>query len=56
MLYYTYTEKNGGTLMPELPEVETIKNVLAPHLCGRKIIKAALIRPEVAAHPTPEEF
>ena len=37
--------------MPELPEVETIRRVLAPRLQGIRIEKAAVYRPETIAHP-----
>lgn len=37
--------------VPELVEVETIKNVLAPQLCGRRITGLWLERPEIVAHP-----
>jgi len=42
--------------MPELPEVETIKNVLKPHLIGRTINAVTLNNGSVVAHPTAEEF
>lgn len=42
--------------MPELPEVETVKNVTAPQICGRRIEKATLARHEVIAHPAPDDF
>lgn len=42
--------------MPELPEVETVRSVLSPQLRGRRINDVSAVRPEVLAHPTPEEF
>lgn len=37
--------------MPELPEVETVKRILAPQLCGRRVVKLTVVRPEVLAYP-----
>ncbi|MCM1285053.1 MAG: bifunctional DNA-formamidopyrimidine glycosylase/DNA-(apurinic or apyrimidinic site) lyase [Acetobacter sp.] len=42
--------------MPELPEVETIKNVIKQQIEGLKIDRLLLERPEIIAHPTAEEF
>lgn len=42
--------------MPELPEVETIKNCLRPRLVGRSFTGATLLWPRVVRQPTPEEF
>lgn len=42
--------------MPELPEVETVKNVTAPQICGRRIERVTLDRREVIAHPAPDDF
>ncbi|MGL5435485.1 MAG: bifunctional DNA-formamidopyrimidine glycosylase/DNA-(apurinic or apyrimidinic site) lyase [Lachnospiraceae bacterium] len=42
--------------MPELPEVETIKRILTPQLCGRSIAELTINRPEVLAHPSPDIF
>lgn len=42
--------------MPELPEVETIKNVIEPQIKGLVIENITVNRPEVVAHPTAEEF
>lgn len=42
--------------MPELPEVETVKRILAPQLCGRRITAVQLLRPEVVAHPDAQRF
>lgn len=43
-------------MMPELPEVETIKRVLEPQIKGLQIEHITVRRPEVIAHPTWEEF
>lgn len=37
--------------MPELPEVETVKRTLSPHLIGKTIITCENIRGEVIKHP-----
>ena len=42
--------------MPELPEVETIKNALQPLVSGKQIQKVELLRPEVIAYPAAEQF
>lgn len=42
--------------MPELPEVEMVKNVTAPQIRGRRIEKVALERRDVIAHPAPDDF
>lgn len=42
--------------MPELPEVEMIKQVLEPQLCGRRLAGLLLSRPEVVARPEAAEF
>lgn len=42
--------------MPELPEVETIKNVIAPQISGLKIADITINRPEIIAYPIAEEF
>ena len=42
--------------MPELPEVETVRTVLAPLLTDRKIIDVQIRNPQVIAAPAPEEF
>ena len=42
--------------MPELPEVETVRRVLLPHLQKRKIIAAHIANNQVIATPSPEEF
>ncbi len=42
--------------MPELPEIETVKNVIEPQIQGIAIEKVTMNRPEVVAHPGAEEF
>jgi formamidopyrimidine-DNA glycosylase len=42
--------------MPELPEVETIKNCLRPQVVGRRLTGATLHWPRVVRQPSPEEF
>ena len=42
--------------MPELPEVETIRRVLAPQLAGRTIGAVTLTHAETAAHPSAAAF
>jgi len=42
--------------MPELPEVETIKNELAPHIIGRGISGVSLIFEGIIRQPSVEEF
>jgi formamidopyrimidine-DNA glycosylase len=42
--------------MPELPEVETIRRELIPHIIKRKIIKIDVLRPDVVGCPSPEKF
>jgi formamidopyrimidine-DNA glycosylase len=42
--------------MPELPEVETIKNELAPHIIGRGISGVTLFWEGMVKKPSPEEF
>lgn len=42
--------------MPELPEVETVRRVLAPQLCGLTVEEAVTGRPEVIAYPAADEF
>ncbi|MFN3481840.1 MAG: bifunctional DNA-formamidopyrimidine glycosylase/DNA-(apurinic or apyrimidinic site) lyase [Rhabdaerophilum calidifontis] len=41
--------------MPELPEIETIRRGLAPHLEGRRIVDVTLNRPDLR-FPLPEHF
>lgn len=42
--------------MPELPEVETIKNDLFPRIKGRCIVSVALLSRELVQHLSPVEF
>jgi formamidopyrimidine-DNA glycosylase len=42
--------------MPELPEVETIKNELTPHVLGHKITGVTLSDEKVVRQPSVEEF
>ena len=42
--------------MPELPEVETIKNVLKPYIVGRKITAVTVNNASVIATPLPDKF
>jgi formamidopyrimidine-DNA glycosylase len=42
--------------MPELPEVETIKNELAPHIIGRGITGVTLFWQGIVRQPSLEEF
>jgi len=43
-------------VMPELPEVETIRRVLEPQITGLTITAVTVRRPEVVARPTAAEF
>lgn len=42
--------------MPELPEVETIKNALIPDVVGRRFNKVTLLWPDLVRQPSPEKF
>lgn len=42
--------------MPELPEVETIKNTLAPLICGDTVIKAHILHTDVIKYPDVAAF
>ena len=42
--------------MPELPEVETIKNELAPHIIGRAVTGITLFWQGIVRQPSVEEF
>ncbi len=33
--------------MPELPEVQTVVNTLAPHVLGRQILRVVHVRPDI---------
>jgi formamidopyrimidine-DNA glycosylase len=41
--------------MPELPEVETARRTLAPHMIGRRIVGVEIGRPQVVRSHTPKE-
>lgn len=42
--------------MPELPEVETVKNELAPHIVGRTVTKVTLMWEGIVRKPAAAEF
>lgn len=42
--------------MPELPEVETIRNYLLPMVVGQRFTGVTLLWPGMVRHPPPEEF
>ena len=42
--------------MPELPEVETVRRVLAPQLAGRKILGVDVCNVQVVVYPDVESF
>lgn len=42
--------------MPELPEVETVRRSLEPHLLGRTIVQVKVLMPKVIKHPSPSRF
>lgn len=42
--------------MPELPEVETVRRSLAPHLMGRKIEEVKVIMPKIIKYPESQRF
>ena len=42
--------------MPEMPELETIKRSLEPHIKGRRIDDVELLLSRQIKHPSPEEF
>lgn len=44
------------TALPELPEIETIKNVIGPQIQGSMIENISASRPEIISHPTADEF
>ena len=44
------------TAVPELPEIEAIKRVIEPQIQGLAIEQVTVNRPEVIAHPAPDEF
>ncbi|MFC2069952.1 bifunctional DNA-formamidopyrimidine glycosylase/DNA-(apurinic or apyrimidinic site) lyase [Chloroflexota bacterium] len=42
--------------MPELPEVETVKNEISPHIIGRRITGINLLWEGIVKEPSPEAF
>jgi formamidopyrimidine-DNA glycosylase len=52
--YWGTGDKEG--CMPELPEVETIKNEIAPVIVGHKITAVELLWEGIVKQPSPEEF
>ena len=42
--------------MPELPEVETIKNELLPYIVGRQVTGVTLVWEGIVKQPSVEEF
>ena len=42
--------------MPELPEVETVKNELAPHILGRTFTDITILWDDIVKTPSIEEF
>jgi formamidopyrimidine-DNA glycosylase len=42
--------------MPELPEVETVRKELSPHVIGRTIVGVSLLDGRIARQPASEEF
>jgi len=42
--------------MPELPEVETVKNELTPHIIGHRITGVSVFWDRMVRHPSPAEF
>lgn len=42
--------------MPELPEVQTVINIVEPQIRGLEILKIVVNNPQVIAYPTAEEF
>ena len=42
--------------MPELPEVETTKRIVAPQIIGSVIQKVEVLNGQIIAHPTAEQF
>lgn len=42
--------------MPELPEVETVKSIIAPQIRGRIVLDIKMNRPEIVSHPSADEF
>lgn len=42
--------------MPELPEVETIKRELKPHIINKKVLKVKIQRKDIIGYPSADEF
>ena len=42
--------------MPELPEVETIKRILAPQMTGQQILSVTIANPQIIAYPDAAAF
>ena len=42
--------------MPELPEVETVVNVLKPQIIDLTVSRITINKPQVIAYPAVEEF
>lgn len=42
--------------MPELPEVETIRRELNPHVINKKITEIKILRPDIIGYPTADVF
>jgi len=43
-------------IMPELPEVETVRTIIAPQVTNRRIVSVNVLNSKVVAHPTVDEF
>ena len=43
-------------MMPEMPEIETIRRSLEPHIQGRKITSVEVLLPRQIKWPEPENF
>ena len=41
--------------MPELPEVETVRRGIAPHLIGQQVVRVVVRQPRLR-WPVPDEF
>jgi formamidopyrimidine-DNA glycosylase len=50
------TRKDREDKMPELPEVETIKNELSPHIIGHTVTGVTLLWDRTLRQPSIEEF
>ena len=45
-----------NSYMPELPEVETVKNVLSPIVINHKIVKIDVLRKSIIKNDSVDEF